>query len=92
MGWILSNFDTIGAVAGGLGSLVGIGAFLWGRRLKKAVEKLADLIERVINARKDGVITEKEIKEIINASTQFLIAVIPFWRDWMGKRKKSLQK
>lgn len=92
MGWILSNFDTIGVVAGGVGSLVGVGAFLWGRRLKKAVEELADLIEVVIDARKDGKYTNKEIQEIMDASVKFLIVVIPFWRDWMGSRKKSLQK
>jgi len=84
MEFLLNNWE---AILGGIGSTVGIGTYFWGTRLKNAVKKLSNVITKVIEARKDGVITEKEAEDIFQASTEFLIVLIPFWRKWMGVRK-----
>ena len=79
MEFLLANWQPI---LGGLGSALGVGGWLWGRKIKKSINAWADVISAVIDARKDGKYTEKEIKEIMDVTVKALISLFPFIRKY----------
>ena len=83
MEFLLANWQPI---LGGLGGALGIGGLLWGRRVKKAIWAWYKVVTTVIDARKDGEYTEKEIKEIMKVTVKALITLFPFVKKYREMR------
>ena len=83
MEFLLANWQPI---LGGLGGALGIGGWLWGRKIKKSINAWVNVVNVVIAARKDGKYTEKEIKEIMEATVKALISLFPFIKKYREMR------
>ena len=83
MEFLLANWQPI---LGGLGGALGIGGWLWGRKIKKSINAWVNVVNVVIDARKDGKYTEKEIKEIMEATVKALISLFPFIKKYREMR------
>ena len=83
MEFLLANWQPI---LGGLGGALGIGGWLWGRKIKKSINAWADVISAGIDARKDGKYTDDEIKDIMDATVKALISLFPFIKKYREMR------
>jgi len=84
MEFLLANWQPI---LGGLGSALGVGGWLWGRKIKKSINAWADVVTVIIEARRDGKYTDEEIKDIMNATVKALISLFPFYRKYREMNK-----
>jgi len=84
MEFLLANWQPI---LGGLGGALGIGGWLWGRKIKKSINAWIDVAEVFIDIREDGEITEKEIKELMSVTVKALITLFPFYKKYREMNK-----
>ena len=79
---LLDNWEMIIA---GLGSGIGIGGVLWGRRVIKTIKAWTNVAITVIDAHSDGKYTEEEIRQIIDETGKALATLFPFVRKYRLK-------
>ena len=79
---LLNNWEMIIAT---LGSGIGIGGVLWGRRVIKTIKAWTNVVMTVIDARSDGKYTEEEVKQIIDDTGKALATLFPFVRKYKLK-------
>ena len=79
---LLDNWEMIIAT---LGSGIGIGGVLWGRRVMKTINAWTNVAMTVIDARGDGKVTEEEITQIIAETGKALATLFPFVRKYRLK-------